>query len=71
MEITDNHIDRGYGAAWRTEKRLFTTTVAPRGPAPAQQLHPMHKYEHFDSFPRQYEPSTRPPLQQKIFTTTP
>ena len=61
IEITDNSLDsrgRSYGATWRrNEKKLFTTT-----PVPSRQqgynIHPVHKYQHFDSFPHSYGSSS-------------
>ena len=61
IEITDNSLDsrgRSYGTAWRrNEKKLFTTT-----PVPSRQLgyniHPVHKYQHFDSFPHSFDSSS-------------
>ena len=58
MEITDNHLDTGLrgrssgGAGRRNEKKLFTTTPSPR--QAGYNIHPLHKYQHFDTFPPSY-----------------
>ena len=44
IEITGNHID-----SRRYEKKLFTTTPRPR--QVDYNIHPVHKYQHFDTFP--------------------
>ena len=68
MEITDNHIDSGFSR--RNEKKLFSSPSKSKSNYNGynnNNLHPVHKYAHFDSFPQHQYPGFKTDEQQNKY----